>query len=69
MVKLRPDDGFYRVVDGFIQENTTCFFDGGTTIFALAEALYRDPVAGLRVAEMPGRCAEVDRETGVFLTP
>ena len=51
----------------FILENTTCFFDGGTTIFALAEALYREPVAGLRavtnslpVAEMLGRCAEVE---------
>ena len=49
-----------------IPENTTCFFDGGTTIFALAEALYREPVAGLRaitnslpVAEMLGR-AEVE---------
>jgi DeoR/GlpR family transcriptional regulator of sugar metabolism len=51
---------------GFIRENTTCFFDGGTTIFALAEALYREPVAGLHavtnslpVAEMLGR-AEVE---------
>jgi DeoR/GlpR family transcriptional regulator of sugar metabolism len=51
---------------GFIQENMTCFFDGGTTVFALAEALYREPVPGLRavtnslpVAEMLGR-AEVE---------
>jgi DeoR/GlpR family transcriptional regulator of sugar metabolism len=51
----------------FIQENTTCFFDSGTTIFALAEALYREPVAGLRaitnslpVAEMLGRCSEIE---------
>ncbi len=51
---------------GFIRENTTCFFDSGTTVFALAEALYREPVAGLRavtnslpVAEMLGR-AEVE---------
>jgi DeoR/GlpR family transcriptional regulator of sugar metabolism len=51
---------------GFIPENTTCFFDSGTTIFALAEALYREPVAGLRavtnslpVAEMLGR-AEIE---------
>jgi len=51
----------------FIRENSTCFFDGGTTVFALAEALYREPVAGLRavtnslpVAEMLGRCAEVE---------
>jgi DeoR/GlpR family transcriptional regulator of sugar metabolism len=51
---------------GLIPENTTCFFDGGTTIFALAEALYREPVGGLRavtnslpVAEMLGR-AEVE---------
>ena len=51
---------------GFIKENTTCFFDVGTTIFALAEALYRKPVAGLHavtnslpVAEMLGR-AEVE---------
>lgn len=52
---------------GFIQENATCFFDSGTTIFALAEALYREPVPGLRavtnslpVAEMLGRCSEVE---------
>jgi DeoR/GlpR family transcriptional regulator of sugar metabolism len=51
---------------GFVRENTTCFFDSGTTIFALAEALYRDPVAGLcavtnslPVAEMLGR-AEIE---------
>ena len=51
---------------GFIQENTTCFFDGGTTVYALAEALYREPVHGLcavtnslPVAEMLGR-AEVE---------
>jgi DeoR/GlpR family transcriptional regulator of sugar metabolism len=51
---------------GFIEENTTCFFDSGTTVFALAEALYRKPVHGLRavtnslpVAEMLGR-AEVE---------
>ena len=50
----------------FIQENTTCFFDSGTTVFALAEALYREPVRGLcavtnslPVAEMLGR-AEVE---------
>jgi DeoR/GlpR family transcriptional regulator of sugar metabolism len=50
----------------FIPENTTCFFDSGTTVFALAEALYREPVAGLRaitnslpVAEMLGR-AEIE---------
>jgi len=52
---------------GFIQENTTCFFDSGTTIFALAEALYREPVEGLcavtnslPVAEMLGRRAEME---------
>ena len=52
---------------GFIQENTTCFFDSGTTVFALAEALYRQPVPGLcavtnslPVAEMLGRCPEVE---------
>jgi DeoR/GlpR family transcriptional regulator of sugar metabolism len=51
---------------GFIPENTTCFFDSGTTVFALAEAIYRDPVRGLRavtnslpVAEMLGR-AEIE---------
>jgi DeoR/GlpR family transcriptional regulator of sugar metabolism len=51
---------------GLIPKNTTCFFDSGTTIFALAEALYREPVAGLRavtnslpVAEMLGR-AEIE---------
>jgi len=50
----------------FIQENTTCYFDGGTTVYALAEALYREPVPGVRavtnslpVAEMLGR-AEVE---------
>jgi DeoR/GlpR family transcriptional regulator of sugar metabolism len=59
----------------FIQENTTCFFDSGTTVFALAEALYRDPVPGLRVvtnnlpvAEMLGRTpAEVYLLGGRFL--
>ena len=58
-----------------IPENTTCFFDGGTTIFALAEALYREPVAGLRaitnslpVAEMLGRAdVEVHLLGGRFL--
>jgi DeoR/GlpR family transcriptional regulator of sugar metabolism len=51
----------------FIRENTTCFFDSGTTVFALAEALYREPVPGLcavtnslPVAEMLGRCPEVE---------
>ena len=51
----------------FIRENTTCFFDSGTSIFALAEALYRQPILGLcvvtnslPVAEMLGRCAEVE---------
>jgi DeoR/GlpR family transcriptional regulator of sugar metabolism len=51
----------------FIQENTTCFFDSGTTIFALAEALYREPVLGLcavtnslPVAEMLGRRSEFE---------
>jgi len=50
-----------------IQDNTICFFDSGTTIFALAEALYHEPVAGLRaitnslpVAEMLGRCSEIE---------
>jgi DeoR/GlpR family transcriptional regulator of sugar metabolism len=51
----------------FIRENTTCFFDSGTTIFALAEALYREPVPGLcavtnslPVAEMLGRRTEME---------
>jgi len=50
-----------------IRPRTTCFFDGGTTVFALAEAIYRDPVPGLcavtnslPVAEMMGRCTEVE---------
>jgi len=50
-----------------IRPHTTCFFDGGTTVFALAEAIYRDPVPGLcavtnslPVAEMMGRCADVE---------
>src|SRR5476649_1263415 len=59
----------------FIQENSTCFFDSGTTIFALAEALYREPVAGicavtnsLPVAEMLGRAEmEVHLLGGRFL--
>jgi len=58
-----------------LPENTTCFFDGGTTVFALAEALYREPVAGLRavtnslpVAEMLGRSeVEVHLLGGRFL--
>jgi DeoR/GlpR family transcriptional regulator of sugar metabolism len=29
----------------FIRPGSTCFFDSGTTVFALAEALYRHPVA------------------------
>jgi len=59
----------------FIPENATCFFDSGTTIFALAEELYREPIAGLRavtnslpVAEMLGRAqAEVHLLGGRFL--
>lgn len=60
----------------FIEENTTCFFDSGTTIFALAEELYREPVTGLRavtnslpVAEMLGRSSgfEVHLLGGRFL--
>jgi DeoR/GlpR family transcriptional regulator of sugar metabolism len=50
-----------------IQPDSTCFFDSGTTIFALAEAVYREPVAGLRavtnslpVAEMLGRRTEIE---------
>jgi DeoR/GlpR family transcriptional regulator of sugar metabolism len=50
-----------------IKPNSTCFFDSGTTIFALAEVLYREPVAGLRavtnslpVAEMLGRHNEIE---------
>jgi DeoR/GlpR family transcriptional regulator of sugar metabolism len=50
-----------------IKPKSTCFFDSGTTVFALAEALYRRPVSGLRavtnnlpVAEMLGRCAEIE---------
>ena len=46
----------------YIEPGLTCFFDSGTTIFALAEALYRAPVPDLRVvtnslpvAEMLGR--------------
>ena len=60
----------------FIQPGSTCFFDSGTTVFALAEALYRHPVARLRavtnnlpVAEMLGRCPsfEVHVLGGLFL--
>jgi len=50
-----------------IKPNSTCFFDSGTTIFALAEVLYREPIAGLRaitnslpVAEMLGRRSELE---------
>lgn len=50
-----------------IKPSTTCFFDSGTTIFALAEVLYRNPVARLRavtnslpVAEMLGRRPEIE---------
>ncbi|MEJ0000197.1 MAG: DeoR/GlpR family DNA-binding transcription regulator [Verrucomicrobiota bacterium] len=46
----------------FLRPDITCFFDGGTTVFALAEALHHQPVPGLRavtnslpVAEMLGR--------------
>jgi len=60
----------------YIRPGSTCFFDSGTTIFALAEALYREPVARLRavtnnlpVAEMLGRCPgiEVHLLGGLFL--
>lgn len=59
----------------FIQPGATCFFDSGTTIFALAEALHREPIPGLRavtnnlpVAEMLGRTgAEVHLLGGRFL--
>jgi len=51
----------------FIRPGSTCFFDSGTTVFALAEALHRHPVARLRavtnnlpVAEMLGRCAAIE---------
>ena len=51
----------------FIRPGSICFFDSGTTIFALAEALCRKPVAALRavtnnlpVAEMLGRCADIE---------
>ncbi len=50
-----------------IPPHSTCFFDSGTTIFALAEVLYREPIAGLRavtnslpVAEMLGRRSELE---------
>ncbi len=50
-----------------IAPKSTCFFDSGTTVFALAEALYRRPVRGLRavtnnlpVAEMLGRSAGIE---------
>jgi DeoR/GlpR family transcriptional regulator of sugar metabolism len=52
---------------GLISPRTTCFFDSGTTVFALAEALYREPIAGLcavtnslPVAEMLGRRTEME---------
>jgi len=64
----RPSKG--RIAEkarALIRPRTTCFFDGGTTIFALAEAIYRHPVPGLcavtnslPVAEMLGRCPEVE---------
>lgn len=45
-----------------VPAHSTCFFDSGTTIYALAEAIYRQPVLGLRavtnslpVAELLGR--------------
>ncbi len=54
----------------FIKPDTTCFFDSGTTIFALAELLSERPLRGLcavtnslPVAEMLGR----DGETEVHL--
>jgi DeoR/GlpR family transcriptional regulator of sugar metabolism len=50
-----------------IAPKSTCFFDSGTTVFALAEALHRRPVPGLRavtnnlpVAEMLGRSADIE---------
>ncbi len=50
-----------------IQPGSTCFFDSGTTVFALAEALYHHPASSLRavtnnlpVAEMLGRCPHIE---------
>lgn len=49
-----------------IGENQVCFFDGGTTIYALAKAIYKKPVSGLcavtnnvPVAEILGRRPEM----------
>jgi len=51
----------------FIQPGITCFFDSGTTIFALAEVLSHHPIHGLcavtnslPVAEMLGRREEME---------
>lgn len=59
---------------GKIKPKTICFFDSGTTVFALAEALMQQPVAGLvavtnslPVAEMLGRGHEVHLLGGRFL--
>ena len=50
-----------------IKPHTTCFFDSGTTIYALAEALHRQPVSGLcavtnnlPVVAMLGRSPEIE---------
>jgi DeoR/GlpR family transcriptional regulator of sugar metabolism len=44
--------GKYRIARRaarMIQPNTTCFFDAGTTVFAIAEELQREPVIPLTV--------------------
>jgi DeoR/GlpR family transcriptional regulator of sugar metabolism len=51
----------------FILSGMTCFFDAGTTIFALAELLHHEPVSdlcaitnSLPAAEMLGRCQQIE---------
>jgi DeoR/GlpR family transcriptional regulator of sugar metabolism len=57
-----------------IKRGSVCFFDGGTTVFSLAESLLREPVPGLvavtnslPVAEILGRGHEAHLIGGQFL--
>ncbi len=63
----QPKSQIARKAIRLVKPDTTCFFDSGTTVFALAEEIYRAPVRGLcavtnslPVAEVIGRCPEIE---------
>lgn len=60
-------DGKRRIAESalrLIMPGQTCFFDAGTTVAELAEALVRSPVPGLRVVTPSLPVAEILREAG-----